>query len=142
MISSQNNFKKDELFNDFAPDLTPLIDVLFMLIVFLMLTINAVPLAVDLKLPEDSQGVAKEVQNDKVIKLTILKDSFKLDDKEYNNFNVLTDEFNSIYSKEKPVIIESDKNAAVNDFMKIITFMQKQGVQKLDILTESQEVRE
>ncbi len=48
-----------EIFNDFIPDLTPLLDVLFILIFFLILTTNTLPYKIDL----DYRKIKKALQH-------------------------------------------------------------------------------
>jgi len=55
--------KRGNIVSDLMPDLTPLLDVMFMLIVFFLLTANAVPYTLDVNLPEDKEKVAQAVED-------------------------------------------------------------------------------
>jgi len=62
--------KRGNIVSDLMPDLTPLLDVMFMLIVFFLLTANAVPYALDVNLPQDDEAVTQAVEDPDMLSVT------------------------------------------------------------------------
>ena len=63
--------KRGGIIHDLMPDLTPLLDVMFMLIVFFILTANAVPYALDVNLPEDAEEVTQAVTDSDILTISL-----------------------------------------------------------------------
>lgn len=63
----------DDLEDDLGIDLTPLIDVIFMLVIFFIMTTTFALPVIELQLPESDTSQHQEIQND-VLTLTITKE--------------------------------------------------------------------
>lgn len=132
--------EREGILGDLLPDLTPLLDVMFMLIVFLILTANAVPFAVDVQLPSDEQSVSKMVDEEKTIILTLLPEEkgWKLNQDSYTDEAqmqaVLLEQYNK--DKEQRIIIAGEKSVSMQKLLNAITFLRKHNIQTADILME------
>ncbi len=132
MINIKSNLKnKNEFLN-----LTPLIDIVFLLLIFFMVTTNFIETdGVDIKLPEanaravlDTENITIYVTNEdkiyfkgKFLTLSELKDKLKED---------------IALSPNKIVILKSDKNAKVDIAVKILDIAKSLGADKLVIATK------
>ncbi|MCH2037894.1 MAG: biopolymer transporter ExbD, partial [Rickettsiales bacterium] len=125
MISDEVNNDREEMISDLVPDLTPLLDVMFMLIVFLVLTSNTMQQVFDVALPEDTEDVLEFLEEHKTIKVTIFalnadtNDAWAVDDQKFNNYDAfkqsLLDAHNM--SPDKKIIIYGDKSVALERLM-------------------------
>lgn len=127
-------------FYELAADLTPMLDVLFILLVFFVLTANSAQLALDVTLPSDKASSAKQLPQGKKIVVSILPDEGKwqVDDKEYDDWPAVEAAIRSI-RKEKPkaaFVIASDRTVPMQRFVKTLSFLRELGVAKVDIAME------
>ena len=140
MIDISSTSERESMITDLMPDLTPLLDVMFMLIIFLVLTINSAPQVFDLALPEDKDNVTKVSQGDDAISITIFPgaDKWALNDREFKDFkrfqSALVDKYNT--SAKKEVTIFSDKKVTIDRLMSLLTFMRSKGIEAADIVMD------
>ncbi len=121
-----------------TPDLTPLLDIIFIVMVFLMLT-TAVKLdSLDVNLPSsDSEAVATVEQ--KSITVNILKEEpyWAINGKSYldwENFKIALLEESK--SSDKPIVIGAEKMANIQSLVQLLGFLQENGIQATQLLTE------
>ncbi|EGR0299679.1 TPA: biopolymer transporter ExbD [Vibrio parahaemolyticus] len=124
--------------NGLTPDLTPLLDIIFIVMVFLMLT-TAVKLdSLDVALPStDSQAVA-EVDKQSIT-VNILKDEpyWAINGQTYidwENFTLALLEESK--STDKPIVIGAEKTANIQSLVQLLGFLQENGIQATQLLTE------
>lgn len=120
------------------PDLTPLLDIIFIVMVFLMLTAAVKLESIDVSLPSsDSQAVTPvDTQS---ITINILQDEphWALNGQRYidwQNFTLALIE--ETKNSDKPVIIGADKTADIQYLVTLLSFLQTQGIQATQLLTE------
>ncbi|WP_045394573.1 ExbD/TolR family protein [Vibrio rotiferianus] len=121
-----------------APDLTPLLDIIFIVMVFLMLTAAVKLDSLDVNLPStDSQAVA-EVDKQSIT-VNILKEEphWAINGKAYidwENFTMALLEESK--STDKPIVIGAEKTADIQSLVKLLGFLQENGIQATQLLTE------
>lgn len=121
-----------------TPDLTPLLDIIFIVMVFLMLTAAVKLDSLDVNLPStDSQAVA-EVDKQSIT-VNILKDEphWAINGKSYidwENFTIALLEESK--STDKPIVIGAEKTADIQSLVKLLGFLQENGIQATQLLTE------
>ncbi|GAB7226575.1 biopolymer transporter ExbD [Vibrio rotiferianus] len=121
-----------------TPDLTPLLDIIFIVMVFLMLTAAVKLDSLDVNLPStDSQAVA-EVDKQSIT-VNILKEEphWAINGKAYidwENFTIALLEENK--STDKPIVIGAEKTADIQSLVKLLGFLQENGIQATQLLTE------
>ena len=121
-----------------TPDLTPLLDIIFIVMVFLMLTAAVKLDSLEVDLPTtDSQAVA-EVDT-KSITVNILENEpyWAINGKEYidwENFKLALLEEHK--SSNHPIVIGAEKTADVQYLVKLLAFLQENGIQATQLLTE------
>lgn len=133
---------REGILGDLLPDLTPLLDVMFMLIVFLILTANTVPFAVDVALPSDKQSISTAVEEEKTITLTLLpeKQGWKINQESFTDeaqmHRALLEKYKQ--NADQRIIIAGEKSVSMQKLLNAITFLRKQNIQTADILVEQE----
>ncbi|APU75673.1 biopolymer transporter ExbD [Vibrio parahaemolyticus] len=124
--------------NGLTPDLTPLLDIIFIVMVFLMLTAAVKLDSLDVTLPStDSQAVA-EVDKQSIT-VNILKDEpyWAINGQTYidwENFTLALLEESK--STDKPIVIGAEKTANIQSLVQLLGFLQENGIQATQLLTE------
>jgi biopolymer transport protein ExbD len=140
MIDIESTSQREGIISDLIPDLTPLLDVMFMLIIFLVLTTNAAQQVFDVKLPEDKEDALETLVEDDTIKITIFAedDSWAINEQKYSDFDKLKNSLIDSYdnSSEKKVIVYGDKSATIDRLMSLLTFLRSNGIETADIVME------
>lgn len=138
MIRINNNNRKN-IISDLLPDLTPLLDVVFMLIIFLILSINATSFSLEVNLPEDKDNISKVISDKDQIEIHLLpSDIWQINEKKFNDERKFRDYLLNFYQKNKnrKIIIIVDKNSKAQKLISILTFLKKENIQMADILVE------
>ncbi len=124
--------------SDLAPDLTPMLDILFIMLVFFLLTAGAVFQSLDIQLPSSVMEELSMVNEPKHIMLQIRKDSYSLNDKTITTFEELRNAIPTII-KAKPeheLIIASDKTISIERLLTVLTYLQSQGIEAANLLMQ------
>ncbi len=112
--------KKRELL---TPDLTPVIDIVFILLIFFMVTsvFKKEDVALALNLPKIDSGV--QISNDKSITIELAKKEIAIDGKKYslNDYEKVM----SKYKKDIKILIRIDKDVEYEKVMSLFDVLQK-----------------
>ena len=134
---------RENIIADLMPDLTPLLDIIFMLIVFLILTANPVPYGIEINLPEDNENIAQVIDEPKNITITILavQNSWKINEQSYDNEIVFKKELLSRHKSnpEIDIIIVGEKNVTMQKFLNLVGFLKKHNIDAVDIVMEKRD---
>jgi len=125
-----------------APNLTPLIDIVFLLLVFFMLTAHFVQNeGLPIELPEASSAVSLEDQQ--LLEITVDASGKVYVSGESVQIHQLSDYLRPFLAgqSEKRVLIRGDKDAKLGDSVKIIDAARQAGAAGVDIITEQPERR-
>lgn len=120
---------------DLTPDLTPLIDVIFLLLIFFMVTsvFKKEELALALNLPQSQSGKMQDVkQKDITIELTSK-------DIAYEGKVVSIDEIEKNLQslpKDKMIIVRIDETVEYKRVVLILDMLQKNGLYNLSLVTK------
>ncbi|EMK6579453.1 biopolymer transporter ExbD [Vibrio parahaemolyticus] len=124
--------------NGLTPDLTPLLDIIFIVMVFLMLTAAVKLDSLDVALPSaDSQAVA-EVDKQSIT-VNILKDEpyWAINGQTYIDWESFTLALlEESKSTDKPIVIGAEKTANIQSLVQLLGFLQENGIQATQLLTE------
>ncbi len=133
-----NNQNRENILADLIPDLTPLIDVMFMLMVFLILTINQSEKIFNIETPKDEENVSVISKNSNTIKITIFasNNEWAIANKKLNGINILKKHLKKIIDKNQnnKIIIYSDKKANVEKLLKLMTYLKKENIHNINII--------
>lgn len=129
MIRANHHSAKNSFF---LPDMTALLDVIFILLVFLLLTANAVPKVLQVDLPQQgkSQAVALELSDQVSITVFSEENRWGLGSEEYVNWLVFEIALNEklrllqAAQKDPQIIIAGDKQAPLEKVMQLFSWLQ------------------
>ena len=126
--------------SDLLPDLTPLIDVIFMIIIFLILTTNVQHNVFDVDLPVDSENSTNVLHDIEVINVTIYADEMKwsIGDETFTSFERFKEALLHAHqtNPNRTVMIFSDKQVTIDKLFDLLTFMQAKGIPAADIVMD------
>jgi biopolymer transport protein ExbD len=119
---------------NFLVDLTPLIDVVFLLLIFFMVSTVFVDFKkqMDISLPSSKSSIASEVLKPVTVELTVDKKIF------LNGEKIHISKFESALlkiteSKTKEAIIRADKNLPYGDVIKIMGMLQNAQILNIGV---------
>jgi len=119
------------------PDMTPLIDVVFILLIFFIVTsvFKKEELALLLNLP-DSQAQTLEVEKENIT-IELSKDKLALKGKEVT-FDVLEEELKLITDKKRSVIVRIDEEVMYRQIIGVLDLLQKYELNNLALVTKKE----
>ena len=119
---------------DFSVDLTPLIDVVFLLLIFFMVSTVFVDFKkqMDISLPSSKSSILSEILKPVTVELTVDKQIF------LNGEKIHISKFESALSKidkseTKEAIIRADKNLPYGDVIKIMGMLQNAQILNIGV---------
>lgn len=139
-VTHNSDADREHIISDILPDLTPLLDVMFMLIIFLVLTTNSVPHVFDIILPEDNQEVSKSEEDPQaiVVSLSSEKDIWQLGEKTYQHFDDFSQALLILHrtSPNHNVMVYGDKSVPMGELLNLLTFMRAHDIPTADIVMQ------
>ena len=113
-----------------SPDLTPLIDVVFLILIFFMVssTFKKEELALLLTLP-DANSATQEIKKED-INIELGKDELALKGKKIT-FEELDASFKDVRDKLKPINVRIDKDVTYERVVKLLDLLNKHGLNNL-----------
>ena len=138
MIELQQDDPDAGSLRDIMPDLTPMLDILFILLVFFMLTAGAVFQSLDVTLPASVSDDLPLTQEPEQVTLEIKPDGFAFDGQQITNFAQLKKTLSTEVKADHQLIIACDKAVSVQRLLKVLTYLQSQGLETANILMQSE----
>ena len=136
MININPPSKREFSLANLAPDLTPLLDIIFIVLVFLLLTANMRLASLPMDLPA-SEHVAAAMPADPItISLSSRgPDLWGIGDRGYSSQAEFERALMAalVASPERPVALASDRNVPVQRMLDLFALLQKQGVEVAEI---------
>ena len=143
MIRLQQSDPYDGPLHDLTPDLTPMLDILFILLVFFMLTAGVVFQSLDLKLPSSVSEDLPAVSEFRHMVLEIHEDSYVIDGKTVADFAKLKSILPQLI-QEKPeseLVIAGGRQVAIERLLKVLVYLQSQGIEAANILMQNEKAQ-
>ncbi|MFC4272587.1 hypothetical protein GQF03_10970 [Sneathiella chungangensis] len=136
MIKLQSGDPDNNTLRDLAPDLTPMLDILFILLVFFLLTVGTVLRAFDLELPSAVEEELSPIETPRHIMLEIREGSYALDGEAIAGFDGLKAAIGEALATKQDyeVIVAGDRRIAIEELLKVLTYLQSQGIEAANIL--------
>ncbi len=121
-----------------SPDLTPLIDVVFLILIFFMVssTFKKEELALLLTLP-DANSATQEIKKED-INIELGKDEVALKGKKIS-FEALDASFQDVTDKLKPINVRIDKDVTYQRVVKLLDLLNKHGLNNLALENKKEE---
>lgn len=122
-----------------AIDLTAMTDIIFILLIFFILTSNVAQNIFDFELPKADENFTSSKDLDAVnqAKITIFASGeYAIGEEKFRDYKKFKKAVKSIYKKNKNTefLLISENTLPVENLMKIITFFQSEDITKVDIL--------
>jgi len=122
------------------PDLTALLDVIFILLVFLLLTANVAPKALTVKLPEKGREQASELNDASLITITLFagEERWALDGQEYVNWLVFELSLSErVRALDDPqIILAGDKDVSLERLLQLFSWLQGHNLTAAQVLMQ------
>lgn len=123
----------------FQPDLTPLLDIIFIVMVFLLLTATVKLQSLEVSLPSAETESISDVDS-KSLTVNILEEApyWGLDGKSYSSWEDFTQALLTQVNlnPEFQVVIASDKSAEIQHMVKLLAFLQDNKIKATQILMD------
>lgn len=125
----------------FGADLTPLIDVLFMLIVFMVLTANSAQLAIEANLPSTEESGLSLPSPESPLTVTIRAagNAYSVDEADYPDWPAARTAMQSALEADpdRPVVLATEPDAPVQRLIDAMAYLQRAGIPDAQILLEA-----
>ena len=121
-------------------DLTSMMDIVFLLLIFLLLIANQSENIFNLSLTETKKGVTiKQLPKNKVT-LNIFKNGnlYGYNKEKIKSFDTLITKINNIKDKKTSIILLVDKDAKAGVFIKLLSVLKKNNLNNLSIATSNE----
>lgn len=128
--------------SSFTPDLTPLLDIIFIVMVFLLLTANVQIKTLDVAIPQTQDEATLESPERDVLAINVLTTEpyWALQGEPIADWTLFTEQFLETFkaSPQKPVVIAADKQASVENMLKVLAFLQNNQITATNIVMEKE----
>ncbi|SFP69225.1 ExbD/TolR family protein [Hydrogenimonas thermophila] len=117
-------------------DMTPLVDVVFLLLIFFLVTsvFKKDELALMLNLPSSKEG--SKVIDKKELIIELSKDEIAIN-KDILTFEEIDAKFATVKDKERPIVVRIDKDVRYERIIKLFDLLEKYGLHNLQLVKES-----
>lgn len=138
MIRSRN----ENAATSMTPDLTPLLDIIFIVMVFLLLTANITVKTLTLDIPSTEHVEVLESPDTQVIALSLLVDApnWAIEETTYADWDSFATALLALHKQfpQREVVIASDKQVAVENMLRLLAFMQQNQINATNIMMDEQ----
>ncbi|MBO6825287.1 MAG: biopolymer transporter ExbD [Sneathiella sp.] len=119
-------------------DLTTLLDIMFILLVFFILTAGVSYRALDLTLPAAASEETEPAKASHHIMLEIKTDGYALDGETFTTFEAMKEEIGPLLQQnaEKELVIAGDRNVSLERLLELLTFLESRGIDAANILMQ------
>jgi biopolymer transport protein ExbD len=113
-----------------------MLDILFILLVFFMLTAGTVLQSFNVTLPEDVTDVIPTLKASNPIIIEIKKDVYIVDKNQINEFEKLKISVQELVKRnpDQELVIAGDKDVSIDRLLGLLTYLQSQNIKTANIL--------
>lgn len=143
MITLDDTSDEGGVLKALMPDLTPMLDILFILLVFFMLAVGQVFQTMDLTLPQSAANEQSSLPREQVLVLSMgqASDSYAINDRKLEGLEAFKAEILKAVQEnpEHKIVLAGDRNVSLERLLSVLTFLNDNGVQTANILMQSGE---
>ncbi|WP_413284090.1 ExbD/TolR family protein [Vibrio sp. MA40-2] len=129
------------------PDLTPLLDLIFIVLVFLLLTTNIPVKTMNVSIPQTSDSEVLSSPDKQSLTINLLPEttehpsSWAINGSPYDSWDTFTTDLieQMKNNPERMLIIAADKSASVDTMLKLLAFLQKNNITATNIMMDNQQ---
>jgi len=120
------------------PDMTALLDVIFILLVFLLLTAQIAPQSLTVQLPEASSAEDLILKEDLTVTLFSEKEHWALNGQEYRQWQNLTGALASAVSDNPnaSIVIAGDKEVSLQQLLQVFDWLKQNNLKAAEVLVD------
>lgn len=124
-------------------DLTAMTDMIFILLIFFILTSNVAQNVFDIELPKSdpSYKQTKAISDAKDVKITLFTNGeFAVGDTKYQNYDAFKKEVKRLHTlnKNTPFVLITEKTLPTENLFTVLTFLKAEDITKVDILVKQE----
>ncbi len=143
MITLDDTDDQGGVLKDLMPDLTPMLDILFILLVFFMLAVGQVFQTMDLTLPKSAANEATAVptENSLVLSMGQGTDSYAINDRSINGIDAFKADILAAVQEnpDQKIVLAGDRDVSLERLLSVLTFLNDNGIQTANILMQTGE---
>ncbi len=120
------------------PDLTPLLDIIFIVMVFLLLTAAVKFTSLEVALPSTDSTVVSDIDKQSItVNIMTTEPYWAIDGHRYVDWDDFTYALlQRNQTHQQPIVIAADKAAQVQHLVKLLAFLQDNGIAATQLLTD------
>ncbi|KLV07091.1 biopolymer transporter ExbD [Photobacterium aquae] len=125
--------------DELKPDLTPLLDIIFIVMVFLLLTASVKLQSLEVDLPQTETEILQSTQSDPItINITANAPYWALQGKPIDDWSSFKEQLltEARANPDKPIVIGADKTGSVENMLKLLAFLQQNQIKATQLLME------
>ena len=128
------------LLHELAPDLTPLLDIVFILLVFFMLSAGVALQSLDIQLPSSVVQTQSPLPPSPHVVLEIQRHRYVLGGRKMSTFNELKEAVSAAVAVQpgREFVIAGDREIAIGRLLQVLTYLQSQGIVSANILMQEE----
>ncbi len=140
MITLSHPQRDHNTLYDLAPDLTPMLDILFILLVFFMLTAGAVFQTLELELPSGVSSPLPDAGEKNRLVVEIRPGGYGLNQQTFPDFEELKNSLSEQLDKnpQSDVIVAGDRLASIEKLLRVLTYLESRGIKTANILMQDE----
>jgi biopolymer transport protein ExbD len=124
-------------------DLTAMTDIIFILLIFFVLTSNVAQNVFDLEIPKADENYVEERSANQIteIKITLFTSGeFAIGEQKIQDYKLLKEEIKKLHNKNKEAqfLLITESSLPVQKLMELLTFFKTEKITKVDILLQKQ----
>ncbi|CAH0990606.1 Tol-Pal system protein TolR [Sinobacterium norvegicum] len=122
-----------------APELTPLIDIVFIVIVFLLLTANSPLLKLPIDIPESSEETTLAASDAPVITVAIAaeKPYWRIEEQPFTDWVIFKESLlEQMATADQTITIAADKAAPTEPLLQLLAFLHQNNITNTQIIME------
>lgn len=126
---------------DMLPDLTPMMDVFFMLLVFFLLTANSAERALELDLPREGaeQAVPLDAAEPIVLTLNAQAPYWRVGEQVLQDWPAVEAAVDEVHARRPgaQILIAGDRSVPIERLLQVLAYLQREGLTAAQILMEA-----